>query len=192
MDAADLRSYLKKLVNADQKRLTDLGAKLGSVNSLEEKLSLIKPVAKECQMAAKDMLQTISKSKIKPTIPNIGTEASSAVILVALHSHIGIMRAVSQLFHKFVNVNKKVIPLQYLAVLDDRIQVISTRTQNIGTVTYFSSGKEYLVPINDIDNLEQRRSSYLLPKLKLEKIKQRPLSNEDYLLNFAFMDQEIL
>lgn len=58
----DLQVYLENLVEVDQKRLADLERNLKSANSLHEKLSKIKPVAKQCQITAEEMLDKLLSS----------------------------------------------------------------------------------------------------------------------------------
>ncbi len=193
MNKSTLTKYLMDLVSMDQSNLSNLATKLKSVNSLEDYLSIIKPVAKLSQDTAEEMLATLKKSGINPTISNIGEDACNAIILIALHSYIEIMQEVRDLFNRLKKLNAKDFPLSYLAVLEDRIAVISTRKQTNGTITYENNGIEYFVPITNIKNLNSRRKKYNLSNYNIENItrKQKAMDEEQYLLNFAFMDRKI-
>lgn len=186
----DLQVYLENLVEVDQKRLADLERNLKSANSLHEKLSKIKPVAKQCQITAEEMLDKLLSSGTPPTFSNVGSKASNAVILIALHSYIDIMRKISKLFHDIARHNKHDIPIQYLAVLDDRITIIAHKTQVNGTTTYKSHDREYFIPIKDIQRMQKNRQFYDLPPLDTATIKQKLMTKEEYLLNFSFMDKK--
>lgn len=191
MNATELKDYLEYLLDADQERMADLGKKLRSASSLEEKLAIIKPVAKKSQAAAEKLLNNLIKSNVSPTISNIGSSASSAAILIALHSYLEIMQKFSGFFHELMPASRNDLPLDYLAVLDDRISLLSNGTQIYGTLSYDNDGHTYFVPIEDTQNLNRRRKDYNLSKLDLDEITQKPMSRQDLLLNFAYMDKKL-
>lgn len=193
MDAKTLSAYLRELAKEDQKRLVDLSLELKSVKNFNKKLSIIKPVAKACQEAAESMVKVIKKSGIKPTISNIGEDASNAIILITLHSYIKIMDDVYKMFDE-LDTDAKDIPLNYLAVLIDRIELIKNRKQIFATITYEYNNQEFFVPVKNLEELNFRREKYLLPNCDIAKIrkKQRALSEAQYLLDYAFMDKKIV
>lgn len=189
MNRQQLSSELKSLARQDQNDLKELASRLELANSFDDKMSYIRPVALRCQRRAKYMLDNLRRSGIEPTIPIIGEEASSAIILLALHSYLTIMEEVSAIFHRL---NKEVVPLSYLSVLVDRIEVIKSKTQVLGTIIYDINGTNYLVPIKNPKGLNRRRRGYGLGELDLRgPVTQRPMDEDQYLLNFAFMDKEI-
>lgn len=193
MDAKTLSIYLQDLAKEDQKRIADLGKDLKSAKTLNESLAVIKPVAKVCQETAETMVKTIYDSGIRPTISNIGEEASNAIILVALHSYISLMEDVKKMFDELIEVAPKDLPLKYLAVLGDRIEVIKKKKQIFGTISYEHNNKEYFVPIKNLKKLNERRELYLLPPCDMKKItkQQKSMSEEEYLRDYAYMDKKV-
>lgn len=192
MDDDSLRLKLLELVEFDQKDLTDLGITLRSVNNTEEKISIIRQTATRCQIRAEKMIKLLENSGIKPAISKIGEEASCATILLALHSYPKIMRAVSEVFHDMKKDRPQDVPVNYLATLVDRIEIIDSKTQKLGTVNYIDEGVEYLVPIKNSATLNDRRSEYGLEAIDLDKVKQKAMNTEQYRLSFAFMDRRII
>jgi len=189
----EFSELLLNYVEEDQKDLIGLGEKLGPITLFNKKISTIKPIAKKCQSRAIKVMSYIKKNNINPSITNYGKEAAEGVILIFLHSYAELMGEFCDFYDSLIKKNPKDYPLEYYAVLKDRIEVVNNRKQVLGTTKYNDlDSNEYYVPIIDIENIDARRAEYgLIPFDKRTDIIQKILTDEDFLLNFAFMDKKI-
>lgn len=193
MGKKSFQTKIKQLVDSDQKELTDLSKKLKSVNSIQGKMLLIKRAAMSCQIRAEEMKELVSSPGVDLTISGIGEETTNGVILLTLHSYLEIMEYVYDLYSEFMQVKPTDLPLDYLAVLRDRIHIIKFKKQVMGTIDYMIDGKRYFVPVEDISNLNSRRSEFNMQYLVIDDVAkaQKPMSKEEYDMNFAYMDKKI-
>jgi hypothetical protein len=205
------RKTLLTLLHDDQNDLRQLGNKLSRLDSLERKLSAIKPVAYTCQKRAEQVLGILDVIK-EPTANNIGMDGSEAIIILTVHSNLKMMKKVLVHYQKVFADNPTNLAADAIPLLIDRISILKDRTQIFGTMWLDDgNGEIFLVPVRDFMKVNERRMRYGLPPLQRPSISgkkrrstnrpinalaqesdQREIPEDVYQLNFAYMDVDLL
>jgi hypothetical protein len=114
----------------------------------------------------KQMLAILSEVK-SPTIANIGSQASEAIAVIALHSDLETMKTVLKRF-KASNTD---YVLSVIPALEDKVNIFEGRTQKFGTQWLEGEdGKPFLYPIEDFSKVNDLRKGYGLDALKWPRI----------------------
>ena len=123
-------------------------------------------IATDAHKRAHRMLQILDLVG-QPTIQNIGQEASEAVLLLAQHSHLAIMKKILRKYRSAYKKDARSIPFTYLPSLIDRIMILEHRQQYYGTQWMKSADDiPFLVHIKNFNYVEARRAEFGLGSIK--------------------------
>lgn len=195
------RSLILKWLKEDQARLTALGKKLNGLYDLDSKIQAIKPVAKACQLRAVEVLDLLNEIH-EPIKTNIGLDGSEAIIILTLHSNVTYMEKVLHIYEECIEKDPSSIASDSVASLVDRVGLIKTGSQKLGTIWLEDeNGSSFIPPIQEIESVNKRRIRYRLGPIvnrvtgdnTIEAIKklQKPVPQDIYDLNFVFMNMEL-
>lgn len=198
------RQEIMELINKDQAELGKLFDVMPKQNSLKKKIAIIKPVARKCQQRAKIVFNIVNEIGC-PNNKAIGSDGSEAVVILILHSEITMMKEILWIFERCYRENPGSIDASLIAMLADRISIIESRSQIYGT-TWLQDDVHgrFLVPIKKFASVNKRRKllglgdlTKLDPNNKNINIKvsahdQKKISEETYMINFAFMNEKLV
>lgn len=199
----EIRQQLLVLLAADQAEIKHLASLVSGNEDTQRQLELIKPVARNSQKRALEALGLIRKLPA-PIAPLIGMDGSEAVLILSVHSYLGTMKKIARMYQAAHKKAPELLASDGIPLLLDRISILTNRHQQYGTTWLEdNTGKIFLVPIDDFERVNERRSVYGLPaltrpsnfgdsKAKALPSDQMEIPDDVFLSNFAFMDTDLV
>ncbi len=123
-----------------------------------------------CKRRARKMLNILEKIG-KPTLSNIGKQASEAITVLALHANYQVMKHVLAEFRECEKQDSANVHLPSIPALVDRIQILEGHEQVFGSQWLEGdNGKPSLYPVHSLRSVNTRRTAYGLKALRRPRI----------------------
>ncbi len=162
----EYRDELVRLADEDQHEIMTQLQAISEVVSPESRKQKEHELHANCHRRAERMLVILREIK-EPTITNIGSVGCEAVLLLAQHSYLSIMKEVLAIFQKLENTSPKNISKTYIPSLIDRILILEKKPQEFGTQWMTDAGgTPFLLPTRDFETVNIRRKNYQLGPIK--------------------------
>jgi hypothetical protein len=154
------------LAEEDQTTIIREFGKIEKINDGKVKELAYQKMATAAHKRAHRMMQILDKVG-KPTIDNIGKDASEAALLIAQHSYLDIMKKILIEYITAYSKKKSSIPFTYVPSLIDRVMILEKKLQYYGTQWMLSeSGKPFLVYTKNFETVNERRAEFGLGPIK--------------------------
>lgn len=162
-----LRKKLLAMFDQDQQEVRSFAKSYSKTKNETTKKHKWTLMMEKHHARATDMLRILDEIK-EPTTENIGLDGSKAVSIIALHSHIGTMKKILNIFEKQYKNNPSNIYCQAIPSLKDKTLTLERKKQLFGTQWWMDTkdGRPYLFPVKDFSKMNQRRSIYELEPAK--------------------------
>ena len=163
----DLSHEISALRDTDQAirlKLDELRKDNSKINSPEEK-DLLAKIKLQDALVLKQAEEIIAKNGW-PSIQKVGYKNSQTMWLIIQHSNLSIMKKYYSVMKKAVE-QGELLPRDF-AFLEDRMLMYSKKAQIYGSQTVIDreSKKFYLYPVENVDQIDQRRASVGLESIK--------------------------
>lgn len=162
----EYQRLLVELDKEDQKEIRGHYLKLQGLRSGKDRKRLGNTLSKNCHTRSVLMMDVLKKIKT-PTVENIGIDGSQAVAVLALHSYKDVIKRILRMYETEFKKNPQNIYYQAIPPLHDRLMILEQRKQLYGTNWGLNeNGNLYLIPVQDFDTVDQRRSLFGLKALR--------------------------
>jgi hypothetical protein len=157
-----IRAELIALVQEEQKELRNIFG--GNDKELQQaRLSL---AMQRCHLRSQRLLGIVDSIE-SPTMQNIGANGSEAILTLAMHSYLEVMKKIIHTFNNALAISPESVPTRYIPALIDRVHIIKHGKQLYGTQwTIGEDGSPFMIEVDSPSLLESRRKKFNLKPLE--------------------------
>lgn len=162
---------LIRLLADDQLELRKFAIAFHDPNTPKDKLENSRTILRSDTMSRSQRMLEIVELISKPTISNIGEEASEAIGVLTLHSSLNAMEEILNKFETSFNEDPNDVYRQVIPALTDRVHILHKKKQIFGTQWLYGDDQlPFLYPTENFEQVNKYRSKYGLGKLKYPRI----------------------